>query len=72
MRAGDKTCLLSRDEQRVLSAIPREYAPMLRKYGLRLVSGTSRRENVGEASVVTRPSPLSSEWGSARRRPGPR
>jgi hypothetical protein len=26
MRAGDKTCLLSRDEERVLSAIPREYA----------------------------------------------
>ena len=25
MRAGDKTCLLSRDEERVLSAIPREY-----------------------------------------------
>jgi hypothetical protein len=26
MRAGDKTCLLSRDEERVLSAIPQEYA----------------------------------------------
>ena len=25
-RAGDNTCLLSRDEERVLSAIPREYA----------------------------------------------
>jgi len=25
MRPGDKTCLLSRDEERVLSAIPREY-----------------------------------------------
>src|SRR6202161_4993494 len=26
MRAGDKTLLLSRDEEHVLSAIPREYA----------------------------------------------
>ena len=26
MRAGDKTSLLSREEERVLSAVPREYA----------------------------------------------
>jgi Mn-dependent DtxR family transcriptional regulator len=37
MRAGDKTCLLSRDEERVLSAIPRDYVTDITK--IRLATG---------------------------------
>jgi DNA-binding MarR family transcriptional regulator len=53
-RANDKTSLLSRDEERVLSVIPREYATDATK--IRLASGASEACALGRViSMVAKP-----------------
>jgi DNA-binding IclR family transcriptional regulator len=54
MRAGDKTSLLSRDEERVLSAIPREYATDAAKIRLAARVPDSKIHQILERLLVRR------------------
>jgi Mn-dependent DtxR family transcriptional regulator len=54
MRAGDKTPLLSRDEERVLSAIPREYATNATKIRLATRMPENKVEQILERLIVSR------------------
>ena len=52
MRAGDKTSLLSRDEERVLSAIPREYATNATKIRLAVLLPEKKVQQILERFVA--------------------
>jgi hypothetical protein len=54
MRAGDNTCLLSRDEERVLSAIPREYATDATKIRLAAHMPEIKAQQILERSPIRR------------------
>jgi len=54
MRAGDKTPLLSRDEERVLSAFPREYATNATKIRLATRMPENKVEQILERLIVSR------------------
>jgi Mn-dependent DtxR family transcriptional regulator len=54
MRAGDKTPLLSRDEERVLSAIPREYATNATKIRLAARMPENKVQQILERLIVSR------------------
>src|SRR3979409_1333592 len=54
MRAGDKTPLLSRDEERVLSAIPREYATKATKIRLAARMPENKVQQILERLIVRR------------------
>ena len=54
MRAGDKTPLLSRDEERVLSAIPREYATNATKIRLAARMPENKVQQILEGLIVSR------------------
>jgi predicted ArsR family transcriptional regulator len=54
MRAGDKTSLLSRDEERVLSAIPREYATNATKIRLAARMPENKVRPILERLIVRR------------------
>ncbi len=54
MRAGDKTPLLSRDEERVLSAIPREYATNATKIRLAARMPETKMHQILERLIVSR------------------
>lgn len=54
MRAGDKTPLLSRDEERVLSAIPREYVTNVTKIRLATRMPENKVQKILEGLIVSR------------------
>ena len=54
MRAGDKTPFLSRDEQRVLSAIPREYATNATKIRLAVRMPETKVREILERLIIGR------------------
>jgi hypothetical protein len=54
MRAGDKTCLLSRDEECVLSAIPREYVTDATKIRLAARMPENKVQKILKSLIVSR------------------
>src|SRR4030088_944879 len=54
MRAGDKTRFLSHDEERVLSAIPREYATDATKIRLAARMSENKVQQTLESLIVSR------------------